>query len=150
MLLRHIILLGRILPAIAMLAGCYSMDIASNSALDGHGEKTSRNSEHVVVSNYGWYLFDCLPLACGNTNHKALFPWVFFSNQVSSSLLHDRMMEYATERNATVKELTFFRDEQVFFNVPGTQFPIPIPYVLCFREVQFSGVLTPRAEEVPR
>jgi hypothetical protein len=59
-------------------------------------------------------------------------------------------MEYAMERNATVKELTFFRDEQVFFNVPGTQFPIPIPYVLCFREVQFSGILTPRAEEVAR
>ena len=150
MILRHIILLGRILPAIAMLAGCYSMDVASNSALDGHGEKDSRHAEHVVVSNYGWYLFNCLPLACGNTNPKASFPWVFFSNQVSSSLLHDRMMEYATARNANVKELTFFRDEQVFFNVPGTQFPIPIPYVFCFREVQFSGVLTPRAEEVPR
>ncbi len=150
MILRHIILLGRILPAIAMLAGCYSMDVASNSALDKHGTKGSRHAEHVVVSNYGWYLFNCLPLACGNTNPKASFPWSFFSNQVSSSLLHDRMMEYAMERNAPVKELPFFRDEQVFFNVPGTQFPIPIPYVLCFREVQFSGILTPRAEEVAR
>ena len=43
MILRHIIRLGRILPAIAVLAGCYSMDLASNSALDGHGEKDSRH-----------------------------------------------------------------------------------------------------------
>lgn len=139
-----------ILPAIAMLAGCYSMDVASNSALDGQSARAPKRAEHVVVSNYGWYLFNTIPLACGNSSPDAWFIWAFFSNQVTSSLLHDRMMEYASSRNANVKELTFFRDEQVFFNVPGTQFPIPIPYVLCFREMQFSGVLTPRDEEVPQ
>ena len=61
--------------------------------------------------------------------------------------LHDRMMEYARKQGADVGELTFFRDEQVFFNIPGTQFPVPLPYILCFREIQFSGVLVPRPEE---
>ena len=147
MFLRSIIRFGRILPAIAMLAGCYSMDIASNAALDGGTVREAPHAEHVVVSNYGWYLFNWLPLACGNANPDAIFPWAFFSNQVTSSLLHDRMMEYASSRNANVKELTFFRDEQIFFTPPGTQFPIPIPYVLCFREVQFSGILMPRGKE---
>ena len=151
MILRPIIRFGRILPAIAMLAGCYSMDIASNAALDGDSIREAPRAEHVVVSNYGWYLFNRLPIACGNANPDAIFPWVLFSNQVTSSLLHDRMMEYASSRNANVKELTFFRDEQIFFTPPGTQFPIPIPYVLCFREVQFSGILMPREkEEMPQ
>ena len=163
MYLRRIIHIGRILPAILLLAGCYSMDIASNAVLNDslasgtHSGATQaetasssqpRRTEHVVVSNYGWYLFNKFPLACGNTDPKASFPWVFFSNQVSPHLLHDRMMSYAASTKANVKELAFFRDEQVFFTIPGTQFPVPIPYILCFREIQFSGVLTPCPEEV--
>lgn len=139
------------------------MDIASNAALNGNLAKTEaaggaqvakerRQSpghvEHVVVSNYGWYLFNYVPLACGNTTPDAWFPWAFFSDRVSSPLLHDRMMSYAASKKADVKELAFFRDEQVFFNVPGTKFTIPVPYLLCFREIQFSGVLVPRSKEV--
>ena len=138
------------------------MDIASNAALDGNlasasGQHTPQEEatrepaagqvEHVVVSNYGWYLFNCVPLACGNASPKAWFPWAFFSDHVTSRLLHDRMMSYAASKKANVRELAFFRDEQVFFNIPGTKFTIPIPYVLCFREIQFSGVMTPRREE---
>ena len=156
---RRIIHLGRILPALLLLAGCYSMDIASNPVLDithatdikaetPAADRNPRHAEHVVVSNYGWFLFNSIPLACGNANPKSVFPWVFFSDQVSSRLLHDRMMTYAASTRANVKELAFFRDEQVFFTIPGTQFPVPIPYILCFREIQFSGVLTPRPEEV--
>ena len=149
-----------IIAAAFLLTGCYSMDIASNAALDRSlaqtsvaqdvtpGEAPSRHVEHVVVSNYGWYLFNFIPLACGNAAPSAFFPWVFFSDQVSSRLLHDRMMSYASSSKANVKELAFFRDEQVFFNIPGTKFPVPIPYVLCFREIQFSGVLVPRHQEI--
>lgn len=155
----------RTLPAAFLLAGCYSMDIASNAALDGSiaqagnavatqasrdNGRSSRHVEHVVVSNYGWYLFNYVPLACGNTTPGAWFPWAFFSDLVSSRLLHDKMMAYAASKRANVKELAFFRDEQVFFNVPGTKFTIPVPYLLCFREIQFSGVLVPRPEEAGR
>lgn len=139
------------------------MDIATNAALDGYLAKTENDGvaqvskeqqqsrghvEHVVVSNYGLYLFNYVPLACGNTTSGAWFPWTFFSDRVSSPLLHDKMMAYAASKKANVKELAFFRYEQVFFNVPGTKFTIPIPYLLCFREIQFSGMLVPRAEEV--
>ena len=163
MISRRIINIRRILPTFLLLAGCYSMDVASNPALNASvarekpgatqeeaasSNRKSRRAEHVVVSNYGWYLFNFIPLACGNAAPDAFFPWAFFSNQVSSTLLHDRMMSYAAATRANVKGLAFFRDEQVFFTIPGTQFPVPIPYILCFREIQFSGVLMPRPEEV--
>ena len=123
------------LPAVLLLAGCYSMDISSNKAIS-HPSSSSNEvarAEHVVVSNYGWYLFNAIPLACGNADRDAKFPW-----------------KYARKQGADVGELTFFRDEQVFFSIPGSQFPVPIPYVLCFREIQFSGVLTKRETEVRR
>ena len=96
----------------ALLAGCFSMDIATTDALQ-ESALSSRDGkvlEHVVVSNYGWFLFNFIPLACGNANPKAAFPWTFFSDQVSSRLLHDRLMSYAASQCANVKELAFFRD----------------------------------------
>ena len=127
----------------ALLAGCFSMDIATTDALQ-ESALSSRDGkvlEHVVVSNYGWYLFNWIPLACGNAKPGAFFPWKFFSCQVKSDLLHDRLMMHAAAQNADVKDLTFFRNEKVCFDLPGTNFPVPIPYVLCYREIQFSGVL---------
>ena len=139
----------RMLPAFLMLAGCYSMDVASNSALnpDPARKNTAVATEHVVVSNYGWYLFNTIPLACGNAMPDAVLPWRFFSDQVSSKLLHDRMMSYAARRHADVRDLVFFRDEEVFFTLPGLAYPLPIPYLLCFREEQFSCVLVPNFED---
>ena len=133
-----------LLASAVLLAGCYSMDVATTDSLKGSALSSTdgRPIEHVVVSNYGWYLFNWIPITCGNATPGATFPWKFFSNQVTSDLLHDRMMAHAAAKNADVKDLVFFRDEKVFFNVPN--FPIPIPYVLCYREIQFSGVLTER------
>lgn len=134
-----------------MLAGCFSMDIATTNSLKKSALSPEDGSpkEHVVVSNYGWYLFNCIPLACGNATPGASFPWKIFSNQVTSGILHDRMMAHAAALNADIKDLAFFRDEKVIFDLPGTDFPIPIPYVLCYREIQFSGTLTQRKVPAP-
>ena len=133
---------------LAMLAGCYSMDVATSTAPSDSalapGE--SHPTEHVVVSNYGWFLFNIFPIVCGNAAPGASFPWKFFTNQVSPSLLHDRLTAHAAARGADVTNLTFFRDEQVFFDLPGSDIPLPIPYLVCFREIQFSGILTPRRD----
>ena len=139
------------LAGAVLFAGCYSMDVATTSSLKESALSSVDGNpmEHVVVSNYGWYLFNWIPLACGNATPGAFFPWKFFSNQVSSDLLHDRLMAHAASKNADVRDLTFFRDEKVIFDLPGTNFPIPIPYVLCFREIQFSGVLMARKASGP-
>ena len=134
-----------------LFAGCFSMDVATTSSLKASALSPEDGSpmEHIVVSNYGWYLFNWIPLACGNATPGATFPWKFFSNQVTDTILHDRMMAHAAALNANVKDLVFFRDEKVIFDLPGTDFPIPIPYVLCYREIQFSGTLTQRKADVP-
>ena len=134
-----------------LFAGCFSMDVATTSSLKASALSPEDGSpmEHIVVSNYGWYLFNWIPLACGNATPGATFPWKFFSNQVTDTILHDRMMAHAAALNANVKDLVFFRDEKVIFDLPGTDFPLPIPYVLCYREIQFSGTLTQRAAAVP-
>ena len=139
------------IAAAALFAGCYSIDIASTSSLKDSAisPESEKTLEHVVVSNYGWYLFNCIPLVCGNASLNASFPWKFFSNQVTADILHDRMMMHAAAANAHVKDLVFLRDEKVIFDLPGTDFPIPIPYVLCYREIQFSGVLTQIKDETP-
>ncbi len=136
---------------IALLAGCYSMDVATTRSLEESSLSPDDGSpmEHVVVSNYGWFLFNWIPIACGNATPGASFPWKFFSNQVTSTLLHDRMMAHAAALNADVKDLAFFRDEKVIFDLPGTDFPVPIPYILCYKEIQFSGTLTKRRISMP-
>ena len=133
-----------------LLAGCFSMDIATTKSLEESAVSLEHGQpiEHVVVSNYGWYLFNWIPLVCGNAKPDAVFPWRFFSNHVTPKMLHDRLMSHAAAKDANVGELVFLRDERVIFDLPGTDVPIPIPYVLTYREIQFSGVLTQKSPPV--
>lgn len=138
----HIIALGGLL-----LAGCYSMEISDNGLLRDSGldEADGKPVEHVLVSNYGWYLFNCVPLVCGNAAPDETFPWSFFTDEVNPVLLHDRMMTYAKSENCDVRDLVMSRDEKVFFEIPGSDIPCPIPFLLCYHEVQISGVLVDKA-----
>jgi hypothetical protein len=127
-----------------LLYGCYSMETASNEALRGSNAPDCGCApiEHVMVSNYGWYLFNCVPLVCGNASPDASFPWKFFSDQVSPAILHDRMMSYANSKKANVSNLVATHNEKVFLEVPGSDIPVPIPFLLCYQEIQLSAVLT--------
>ena len=131
----------------AFSGGCYSVDIAANQALSNSALSPSdaEPEEHVVVSNFGWLLFNRIPLVCGNGDPDGLLPWSFFSNYMSPEFLHDQLMKYAAGRDTNVRDLMFYQDEKVFLNIPGMgQFSLPIPYLICLREIQFSGVLTSR------
>ena len=134
--------------AMLLLGGCFSMETASNTALQNSvAESEPTPVEHVLVSNYGWYLFNCIPLVCGNAEPDAVCPWKFFSDQVNPILLHDRLMEYASSKTTDIKDLVFSHEEEVFFDFPGSDIPFPIPYLVCYREIQFSGVLTRRTDQ---
>ena len=69
-----------------MLAGCYSMDIATTDALQNSAlsSRDGKVLEHVVVSNYGWYLFDSVPLVCGNPDSSSCWAWTFFDDEVTT------------------------------------------------------------------
>ena len=115
-----------------VLAGCFSLETA---------ELTKCGDENLLVTNYGWYLFNVLPVATGNASEGALSPTVFFRNDVTMDKVQKRAQRYAQKTGKQLSDLAYHNQSSVMFNIPGTDFPIPIPYVLTFREIQLSGVL---------
>lgn len=133
------------------LVGCFSMTTASSETLGkcrvigAYG----RPREHVVVSNYGWYLFNTIPLVCGNASKDAWLPWVFLRDDVTADIVHDHLTSYAAEQHADVAEMNCFFNENMLFEIPGTSIPIPMPYILCYRERLVSGLLMAPPEPIP-
>lgn len=131
--------------ALLGLSGCFSFETSpiGGGTADGLRLPASAGApvEHVVVANTGWFLFNFIPVACGNTADDATLPWKFFRNSVHERVLHDRITKYAAERQCDLEELNVFNDEQVLLSIPGTSFPIPLPYIITFREMQISCVL---------
>lgn len=125
---------------LALAAGCFSMDATPMRLRTLHGVPT----EHVLIANNGWYLFNAWPLACGNAYEDATFRWRLFRDDVNADILQDRLTRYAARKGRDVTELNVFNDEQVLLSIPGTSFPLPVPYVLTFRETQLSCVLVDR------
>ena len=153
--------LGMGLVGTICLSGCFSID---------RGPLIRTNEEHVLISNYGWYLFGLIPLACGNAAEDAPLPFVFFRNDVTMDKIQRRFMMYAedygrrvaTENETTneygkpptriservkVRDLAYTTSESVMFNIPGFNFPMPVPYLLTYQEIQLSGVLDRVQEE---
>lgn len=115
-----------------LLAGCFTLETAT---------LTKCGDENILVINYGWYLFNVLPIATGNAQEKALSPTVFFRNDVTMDKVQMRAQQYADQQGKKLDNLAYHNYSSVMFNIPGTDFPIPLPYVLTFREIQLSGVL---------
>lgn len=131
--------------ALVLCAGCFSIERAVLSPEIGTAAsvgKGTTSKEHVLVSNYGWYLFNRVPLVCGNARKGAFFPWVFFRNDVDETKLQDRFTGYASAIGCDLDDLVMFNSEQVLLDIYSI--PVPIPYVCCYREMQISGVLVKR------
>lgn len=129
-LLRNICIIGAILG----FSGCYSL---SSSQWNNY----STGEEHVLVSNYGWYLFGVVPIACGNAAKNPVSPWAFFRNDVTMNKLQRNFMDYAETRVCEPTDLFYYTRDSVLFSIPGSSLPIPIPYILTYKEIQLSGVL---------
>lgn len=118
--------------AALLLAGCFSFESAV---------MTKSGDENVLVTNYGWYLFNVFPLATGNAAEKAISPTVFFRNDVTMDKVQFRAQRYADAQGKKLGDMSYHNSSSVMFNIPGTDFPIPVPYILTFREIQLSAVL---------
>ena len=117
------------------LAGCFSLERA---------EIKNVNGEHVLASNYGWYLFHFIPLVCGNANSNAWTPWAMFRDDVTLDKTQNRFMRHAEGQEMEVEDLAYTTRESVMLEIPGMNTTLPIPYLLTYREVQLSGVLLPK------
>ena len=115
-----------------LLAGCFTLDSA---------DLRSTGEEHVCVGNRGWYLFNIIPLACGNASEDPFMPWVFFRNDVTMDKIQRRFMDYAHFYGKQTGDMSYYTQESVLFEIPGTDFPVPVPYLLTYKEIQLSGVL---------
>lgn len=117
------------------LSGCFSINSTTSHVSGEH---------HILVQNYGWRLFYAIPLFCGNATkpQERIGPWAFFRDDVTLDKVQDRFFTYAQAfDDGEVKDLTYHYRETTLFNIPFTQFPVPIPYIICYREIQLSGVV---------
>lgn len=134
-------------PAAILLlaAGCFSLETApfpaeADSRIRIHAS-SGEPREHIMVANDGWFLFNVWPLASGNPNANSWLPFRLFRNCVHEDILQDRLTRYAKALGYSVSDLVLLSNEQVFLSIPGTELPVPIPYILTYRRKQFSAVL---------
>ena len=114
------------------LTGCFSIE---------SGTFARAHSEHVLVSNYGWYLFHFIPVACGNASEDRWLPWAMFRDDVTMEKIQTRFMNYAEQNGGVtnVHNLAYTTRQSVMLELPGLDLPLPIPYLLTYRETQLSG-----------
>ncbi|MGN0853280.1 MAG: hypothetical protein ACI4Q3_07880 [Kiritimatiellia bacterium] len=141
-----------ILPCLAVpalllgVAGCFSLESTSLAA-DGAGAVGTVQGEavaHVVASNYGWYFFDRWPIVCGNILPGKEGGFVFFRNTVDEKPMLERFIAHARERDCDVVDLQLFNNAEVLMTIGFGGLSIPLPYVVSFRDMQYSGVLVRR------
>ena len=129
-------------------AGCFSLETTPLGDASGHSIQLYGNkeqaSEHVVVSNFGWYFFNYWPIVCGNAHVDRRFPWRFFRNDVDENVLQRRLMDYASARDCNVTDLHIFNNAEVLMSIGVGGVSLPLPYVVSYRELQYSCSLVRR------
>jgi hypothetical protein len=112
------------------LTGCFSLE-SSNPA---HSD-----DELVVIRNYGWKLFYFIPIVCGNANEESWCPWKFFKNEVTIDKMQQKFADYAARKGKKTNKIVYNSYDTVLWEIPIIDFPLPIPYLLCYDEIQLSG-----------
>ena len=131
-----------------LAAGCFSLETSPLGDDAGHSIELFGNdaqaTEHVVVSNFGWYFFNRWPIVCGNAHVDRWSPWRFFRNDVDENVLQRRLMDYASARGCNVTDLQIFNNAEVLMSIGVGGVSLPLPYVISYRELQFSCSLMRR------
>ena len=99
------------------LTGCLSTEVTTSEVC---------GTEHILVQDYGWKLFNCIPL---------------FRSDITADRVRSELEAEAKRRGKTAEDLTWHSYDTIFFYLPILYVPIPIPYVICYHEIQVSGVL---------
>ena len=134
--------------SLLLTAGCFSLETsplgdASNRSIQLHGDD-EQATEHVVVSNFGWYFFNRWPIVCGNARVDRRLPWRFFRNDVDENVIQRRLIDYATARGCDVRDLQVFNNAEVLMSIGVGGVSLPVPYVISYRELQYSCSLVRR------
>ena len=125
------------LMALLGTSGCFSVDVVESPIL---GE---RSGGHAVVCNYGWTLFGCVPLVCGNDNSDSWCPLTFFKDEIRPEYVHAKLVSLAESRECDIEDLDLMGDNYVLFDA----WYAPVPWVLVYKETNISANLVRRREE---
>lgn len=112
-------------------AGCFSVDVASSPVLGEGIEK------HVVVENFGWYLFGCVPLVCGNENLNSWCPFSILCDEVRSTIAYSKLKSVACREGCEIVDFHMVDDNEVLFNT----YYVTIPWIMVYKEVSLSANL---------
>lgn len=121
--------------AASSFTGCYTIDSATS---------LSTGEEHVIVANFGWRLFNTIPVISGNALNPGSETYglpVFFRDDITMDVIQQRFADYMNKRGKTPVNVVYHTYDSVLFDIPFTEIPIPIPYLFCYREIQISGVI---------
>ena len=121
----------------AIVCGCFSVDVVESPVLGG------RSGGHAVVCNYGWTLFGCVPLVCGNENLDSWCPLTFFRDEIRPELAHGKLIDLAASRGCDIEDLNLMGDNYVLFDA----WYAPVPWVLVYKETNISANLVKRRGE---
>lgn len=141
----------RLFPILAALlgAGCctrYALRPEYLTNLE-YAEGGGTVVEHYQIQNYGWYLFDWIPLACGDIDPDAIICFSLFHDQVRTDLLTEELNRHARHVGAVPRCVVTLNTDHVSIQIPGTTFPLVFPYIICYREVQLSALLVKEVEK---
>jgi len=139
------------LTALSLVSGCVSVERATRVTPAGVTLQGTPGTptEYVHVSNFGYYLFNRIPLFCGNTATDRHGNTIWFSDEVTLAKTQDIMINHARSRNCHLAEIQPYTRSTCFLRIipyVGTTFGI-----LWYKEVQMSAVLVrPDAPASPR
>lgn len=144
--MRHFVIRTSLAAALAallpgLLTGCFTVE---------SGVSRVSGATHLLVSNYGWYLFDTIPLVCGNAKPDRLTPFVLFRDDVTMDKVQQRFMNSAAAQGTSADDLVYRGFDSVMLSLPGVDIPLPLPYLLTYRELQLSGHLRRDRQDVAK
>lgn len=118
--------------AAVWLSGCFSVEVAEIPPCAAAG-----GEYHVIAYNYGWDLFACIPIVCGNGNFDSWCPFVLFRDDVKTDLVLGKVEEVAKEKGLEIRDVRVWNDRDVFFDC----YYAPVPWVIQHHESNVSAVL---------
>lgn len=118
-----------------LAAGCFTVDTATSPLLKPDAD------EHVIVRNYGWYLFGVVPLVCGNPDLDSFWGSTFFSDEVTLEVAHDALMRHAAKSGREVRDIAVMDDREALFSVPLPVVSVSIPWVVQKKKANVSATL---------
>lgn len=99
------------------LTGCMSTEVSKSEVC---------GTEHIFVSDFGWKLFNWIPI---------------FRSDITLERVQKELMAESSRRGKVATDLTVHTYDKVTFDIPLVVITIPIPYIICYHEIQVSGVL---------